>query len=219
MKQHESVIKAILFISALGAGVYGFVVLDIAHSFLVKSPTSTFRFRIGILLFCAIISMLYVVRIGQRNLRELPGVKIFVVVMVYVFLTCIFPFRNYSNLVEYWKGVHWLFNVNLIIITSYVFGIALLFDIADKEVDPKSQKTIPQIIGVKASVALSVLLLLPQVLVFLGAHPKAHEFNLFILAAHMLFFIGFVQFAKNRMYINFWGEAMLGLVGLIYWII
>ncbi len=216
MKENQNLSIAILVMAGIGSLITGFYLFRLETIFNTNLNENTFLFRGIILAFSFLISVLYVVRIRKRNLRELPFIKIFLVVGVYVFLCCVLPFSSFKDVRWTSSDGHFLFEIGLFVNALFVFGIALLFDTSDIEVDPLDQRTIPQVIGVSRSIYLSAGLIAPQALMMFFVH-RDNTFNLSILVIFMLFYIGFWKYKKTPMYINFWGEAMLAFVGLFNW--
>ena len=110
------------------------------------------------------ISFIYSIRIiGKKNakggLRDIPGIKIFMVAISWVFLCGFLPI---------W--INGLSNISAIGVLTlsaekflFVFAITIPFDIRDLQLDDLSQRTIPQVIGIEKSITLA------NVLLFLGA--------------------------------------------------
>lgn len=212
MKKHLGLIKIFILIAFFGSMFYGYGV--VFHKSWKPFWESSLALRGIILLFCALISAFYVVRLGARNLREIPFLKIFFVVIVYFLICCVLPITDLKA-VEYllirtnYQVVCYLFALFL-----YVFAIALLFDVSDINVDPPSQKTIPQTIGAKWSEYLSIALMLPFLFVLMAFY-RPFWMKILVVIIHLLFIVGFVSYRKKALFINFFGEAMLGIVGLI----
>jgi hypothetical protein len=110
-----------------------------------------------VLLFSGIITVFYVVKIpglNGKNLRDIPGIKIYTIALVWGLTSVIIP-----NLIDN------LFDLTLTValfISNFIFILAITipFDIRDINLDDSSKKTIPQLIGVKKSTYLSIILLL-----------------------------------------------------------
>lgn len=215
MKENPFSTRVLVLIASVGASVFGFQLMDLNHAFQKNWLEDTFVFRGILLAICGIISILYVVRIGKRNWRELPLLKIFLVVTVYYVLCYVLPYESFASFASQWKEVGTPFQLQSLFIFLFIFGVALLFDVVDIEVDPPNQKTIPQVIGKKNSIYLSAGLMMPQILYFLFTLPY-HPFHFIGLMLFVLFFIGFWKYHKFPMYINFWGEALLALLGIYY---
>ena len=108
--------------------------------------------NVSLLGISGVISLFYVFKIRGRNLREVPFLKIHLISFSWVAILIVFPLINeneYSNFLPLCIA-HYL----------YVLAVTIPFDIRDLKFDMPHQKTIPQMIGVAASKALSVWLLL-----------------------------------------------------------
>lgn len=98
------------------------------------------------------ISVLYVWRVNGRSLREIPYLKIHLIAFAWTFLLILFPLLNEGikgNVLAI-GGAHY----------AYFLAIAIPFDIRDLKYDLPAQKTVPQVIGVRAAKVLSSTLLL-----------------------------------------------------------
>jgi len=117
----------------------------------------------GLFMISGIISFFYVWKIPfikGYNLRDVPGVKIYLIAVVWV-LVCVLMPTILSELIEV------SFNTFLVALASFAFivSITIPFDIRDIDLDEKSKKTIPQLIGVKSAVYLSIgLIIFSQIL-------------------------------------------------------
>jgi len=88
-----------------------------------------------------------------KKLRDIAGVKIFVIALTCVYAYISFPLLNESIDL----------NINIqfsTVLLLYFIAITLPFDIRDQHVDKPSQYTIPQLFGQKTSKLIGVLLLL-----------------------------------------------------------
>lgn len=88
----------------------------------------------------------------QVALREIPYLKIHMIVLVWVWATVVAP----------WFSVFTEINENLILLcverAAFIFALTIPFDIRDLQYDFSFQKTIPQIFGVPATIAISITL-------------------------------------------------------------
>lgn len=114
----------------IGIGIPGFVLLFISAS----------------------ISVFYVIRVRRKSLREVQYLKIHLISAIWCLLLITFPFVN--------EGITDNLTTLLLLHYCYILAVAIPFDIRDLKYDPKSQKTIPQIIGVRGSKILGVVLLI-----------------------------------------------------------
>ena len=129
-----------------------------------------------ILSISGIIGVLYSFKIKTSSvaIRDIPFLKIGLVVGVWTFVCCIFPWFN--------SPIKGNFSLVLLHHVFYLFAIALAFDIRDIDIDSSKRKTIPQVIGVKPAKALVITSL---VFFFIGSTviPLIPNYkDLFILA-------------------------------------
>jgi hypothetical protein len=99
-----------------------------------------------------LISTLYVLKIKGMNMRQIPHLKIHLIAISWVAVVIVFPAVNESKeeaLV--WPAVaHYI----------YVLAVTIPFDIRDLKHDIPEQRTIPQVVGVRGSKFISIVLLL-----------------------------------------------------------
>jgi 4-hydroxybenzoate polyprenyltransferase len=105
---------------------------------------------LGLISFLTLISILYVIPIFGKNLRSLPFTKAPVVALVWTVTIVIIP--EIGNLER-------LFNIHFIAFFFYFLALTIPFDIRDLKYDEAEQKTIPQMIGIRASKIVSVIFL------------------------------------------------------------
>ena len=123
-----------------------------------------------------IIGVLYSLKIKSSSvaIRDIPFLKIGLVVGVWTFVCCIFPWFN--------SPIKRNFSPAILLHVFYLFAIALAFDIRDIKIDSSKRKTIPQVIGVKSAKAVVITSL---VFFFIGSTVipliPSHK-DLFILA-------------------------------------
>lgn len=108
-------------------------------------------------IFSALITTFYVVKIpglNGKNLRDIPGIKIYTIAIVWSISTVIIP-ELVDNLLSLTKMV-------LLAASNFLFiiSITIPFDIRDINLDDPSKKTIPQLIGVKKANTISIILLI-----------------------------------------------------------
>jgi hypothetical protein len=128
------------------------------------------------LVLSGIIGVLYSFKIKTSSvaIRDIPFLKIGLVVGIWTFVCCIFPWFN--------SPINGNFSSALLLHFFYVFAIALAFDIRDINTDSSKRKTIPQVIGIKPAKAVVIISL---VFFFIGSTviPLIPNYkDLFILA-------------------------------------
>jgi len=101
-----------------------------------------------------LLTIFYAVSFGDKTLRNIAGVKIYVVGITWAIVTVLLP------VIE--DGLILSADVWIIFLQRFLFVVALVlpFDIRDLEMDAKHLKTIPQKIGVKYTKLYGLLLLL-----------------------------------------------------------
>lgn len=105
-----------------------------------------------LLIFASVSSVLYVIRIGNKNAREVPYLKIHLIAFTWVFVLVLFPILN-ENIEAH---VLWMFVAHYF----YVVAVTIPFDIRDLKYDNPSHKTIPQVIGVFFAKMNGIILLM-----------------------------------------------------------
>ena len=97
-------------------------------------------------------SVFYVIRIGNRNAREVPYLKIHLIAFTWVFVIVLFPLLNENSD----ANALWIFIAHYF----YVVGVTIPFDIRDLKYGDPSHKTIPQVLGVFFAKLNGIVLLL-----------------------------------------------------------
>ncbi len=146
----------------------------------------------------------------QQNLRQISGLKVYIIAAVWAFTTVVLPaLNNYQELTS---------KVWITVLQNFVFVLALMipFEIRDLKFDSIKLATIPQHIGVKKTKILGVLLLL----IFLGLNVFKEEiitiylYKEIIMTFILMLFILFSTKYRNTYYTSFWVEALP-----IFWLI
>jgi hypothetical protein len=109
-----------------------------------------------VLVLIGMLSFFYVWKLPflKRNLRSLPGLKIFVLSFTWVLACQILPFLLFSS-----KPVSVVSNIFFVSSFLFVFSISIPFDIRDIKVDCKDMNTIPQLLGIKNAKWLGIVML------------------------------------------------------------
>lgn len=118
-----------------------------------------------LIVFSFLISILYVVKINNRNLRDLPMLKMHWIALIWVIAIGILPLIINGDInIKSWiySAIHYLLFI----------ALCIPFDIRDLKFDDKNLKTIPQLIGVNKSKMLSLSLLLLFLAVSIFLQPK-----------------------------------------------
>lgn len=186
--------KAIIFISAISfvATVYYFFLLERITQFIA--------------LVCLLLTVIYTLpfKPNRSNLRNLAGIKIYIVALAWVFVTVLLPVVN--NVYEFDVIILWKSLQRFVL----VFVLMLLFEINDMKDDADYLQTIPQKIGVSKTKWLAYLLLfLFFVLEILQRNFSTESLLTTINVVFILFlFTWFSTEKRNKYYTNFWVEAV-----------
>jgi len=140
----------------------------------------------------------------QRNLRQISGLKIYVIAMVWTLTTVLFPLVNY--------GVEINAEVLLAVLQRAIYVVVLMlpFEIRDLKYDSLKLATVPQKIGITNTKIFGSILLLVFILIDLF---KAHldMENIIIHGTLALVTFPFLIFAKknqSKYYSAFWVESL-----------
>lgn len=168
------------------------------------------RFNVLLILFiCALISAFYVIRIGKKNLREIPFIKIHLIAFSWTLLLIVFPIINEGH------NNH-IFEIGLAHYT-YVLAVTIPFDIRDLKYDSKDQSTIPQIMGVKASKGLAIALLLVSGFLLMSLFPKLmHNMIFYAAIGTQIVLVLLMKESRSDLYCAGWIDGSIALLGVAY---
>jgi len=205
MMSNRILVKFILAAAFIGAIIYGLP--------LILATT----FNLATISFCALISIFYVVKIGKKNLREVPSLKLFLITIVYFVIVFVLPFQSVARL-NLSLQPFLQFGIFFICQYLYILGVTVLFDIPDIDYDNISLKNVAQIFGKRRTIFISIVLVLPLFAFLLAAgHDKIYI--LFFLVIHIPFYYFLVKGEDKHFYLSFFGEGILGLLGVYYYLI
>lgn len=238
--EYGFVLEPTLFIFILLGGVvsYNFVKyagISNQHNLIITSHISLIRFftvicfigliyfgwflPIDVLLTAAgfgSLTLLYAVPVFMsRNLRSLPGLKIFIIAAVWMGITVFLPLE-YHNIRFSGRVLYQSLEVFL-----FVIALTLPFEIRDLKYDELELKTIPQRFGVRKTKWFGSALLL--ISAFLAIQQNyINELQLYSSLLIYLITLAFLWFSKaeqGRYYASFWVESIpilwLGIYVLI----
>lgn len=163
-----------------------------------------------------LLSLLYAVPLwpGTQNLRSLGGLKIYLVALVWTGVTVALP------LIAAQRAVHW--QVWVLALQRFVLVLVLLlpFEIRDLPKDDRRLRTLPQVLGVKNTQRLGVVLaLVVFALTFLKQEFTPLEVVLrAVLSGLLVAVVLFQNKSQSPYFVSFWVEGIpigwLGLLGL-----
>lgn len=170
----------------------------------------------GVTLCFGLLTVFYAVPLlKNKNLRNLSGLKIFVVAVVWSGLTVWVPLVSVNSEIDL---TQWITFVQRIL---FVVVLILPFEIRDLPYDKKELKTLPQKIGVNNTKWLGCVLLLVLLFLEFFKQPAAVA-HLLSLLPTLLLTSGLLLFAtskRSRYYASFWVEGIPIFWYLVYLIV
>lgn len=167
---------------------------------------------ITLISFLAIATFLYAIPLipkryffdEQQNLREVSGAKIYIIALVWSFVTVLLPIVN--------LGIEFSVDVGMTLFQRFCYVLVLMlpFEIRDLNYDSVKLATIPQKIGIKKTKIIGVLLLMVfMMLEFFKDEidDKSVISTLTIMFVTLLFLV-FSTKKQSKYYSAFWVEAM-----------
>jgi hypothetical protein len=195
LQQHKVLLSALTLLSAAACG---YIVMQAPQSIQIRY----FAFALFSFGYCLP---------TKRNigLRWIPSFKIILISTTWTILVTLgFPSPLTSNLTAF--AAIWLF----------VFGLTIPFDIRDIKTDPVTLKTIPQLIGVKASIILSqCCIALSMALITYTHYSPITAISNFVFAVTSTLLIRKVKFNDSDSYINFCIEGLPIIWLITTWLI
>ncbi|NDV43738.1 hypothetical protein [Flagellimonas sediminis] len=162
-----------------------------------------------------LLSALYAVPLLPRakNLRNLAGLKIYIVAFVWAGFTVLFPALDAH------MPLHWDFWIAFAQRFLLVLILILPFEIRDLQWDDKSLRTLPQVLGVKntknVGTAMTMVFFL---LTFLkdNIHPMEIGLRLALVFVLVLVLMSDKRM-RSRYFVSFWVEAIPIFWFLLFW--
>ena len=141
---------------------------------------------------------------AQQNLRDISGLKVYIIALVWSGVTVILPLVN--NQVGFSEDVI----VSVLQIFIFVITLMLPFEIIDLRYDSLKLATIPQKIGVKRTKLLGIVLLLIFYLseFFKDTIQTNYLITQLIVCLVLAVFILFANQNRTKYYTSFWLEAL-----------
>jgi len=176
------------------------------YAYLLKTNTLLILSVFGLITFLYAIPLLPMkyFRDNQKNLREISGLKIYVIAFVWAFTTVLLPLID--NTIN--------FNTDVVITSAqrFVFVIVLMlpFEIRDLNYDSLKLATIPQRIGIKKTKIIGVLLLMVFMMLefFKDELTSNAVIATLIIVFITLLFLIFSNKNQSKYYSAFWVESL-----------
>ena len=171
-------------------------------------------FKLKVLLLIAIfalLTLLYALPLlknlhqkGHLSLRFIPGIKIFIIALVWSGVCVFIPILQNEQLLN---DHVWLTFVEFFTI---VVVLMIPFEIRDLKYDDKRLKTLPQVLGIKKTKQIGLLLCFFVFTIELFMHYK--DINALIVSAVFVLtlacFMWYSSVNRSNLYCSFWVEAI-----------
>ncbi|MBT8316557.1 MAG: hypothetical protein HKP59_02920 [Lutibacter sp.] len=174
---------------------------------LVKSSFNLQSFKI--LFPFAFMTLFYVVPLFKTkkmevSFRNFPFVKIISIAISWAGITVLFP--------VYEIGIKFTSTVYIEFFQRFLFLVAILipFDIRDVMIDPKSLKTLPQLLGVDKSKLVGYIMLVGLIFLEFFKTENSIYFTYILIVVSLItaLFLMFSSTKRTRYYTSFWVEAI-----------
>lgn len=173
--------------------------------FLLETPTVFLLIPIGI------VALFYVGKFLLKNVggfRDIPFLKVYFVSISWVSVSVILPLLNsHEDLTE----TVWMTGGSVFLL---VFSIAIIFDLRDANLDEKTKRTLPQLVGKKWTILIAIIALF-----FSMIFPVLIDISNWIIALPVIV-LGTILIVnaseeKSDFYFSFYLDGILILPGLI----
>ena len=140
----------------------------------------------------------------RLNLRDVPGIKLFLIAFSWAGVTVFFPIVQ--NEVEISKSIILLFFERFL----FIIAITIPFDIRDIDYDNPKLFTLPQVLGIKKSKIVAIISLSLFFLMELYSSFNSENSILVISVVAIIssVLVGFSSKAQSNYYSSFWIEGI-----------
>ena len=189
----------LLLLVAVSTVLLGYITFF--YSFKLKSVVILFPFAFMTLFYVVPLFKTTKVEISFRNF---PFIKIVSIAISWAGITIFFPL--------YEAGIVFTSNVYIEFFQRFLFLVVIIipFDIRDMHIDPKTLKTLPQILGVNYAKIVGYTLLLIHILCenFKENRDNSSMYVLIIISIVTAIFLQFSTPKRTRYFTSFWVEAI-----------
>ncbi|MCL6295080.1 hypothetical protein [Jejuia spongiicola] len=195
--------KIIFFLSISSGIISGYLFFKLLNK---VTPIVVLLFILAIM-----ISLFYVIKIKGRSLRELPYVKIHSIALTWTLVIVSFPILN--------ENIYDLDILLIFIPANYIYfvAVAIPFDIRDLKHDSLTQRTIPQVVGIRNSKLISILLLISTALGIGIVFPNILNTLTFVIAlSTQITLIVLTTVNRQEIYYSLLIDGAIALLGISY---
>lgn len=169
---------------------------------------------VWLLVFFSFISVFYALKnkLIKLPLREVPYIKIHLIAFSWLGVCCIWPIYNQTGSINFFDNWKVFLSIYL-----YFIAITIPFDIRDLPYDSISQKTFPQLLGVKNSKILAILMLLIFPLLTLEL-LNSLRITLFVwvMICYCVTLLLFSSTDKKELFFSGWVDLSIGLLAIFF---
>lgn len=197
VRTHSKMLFILTVFSALAACIFLIQIIQLKYDALL------------LLIFASASSIFYVIRIGSKNAREVPYLKIHLIAFTWVFVLILFPLLNENRE----ANVGWMFATHYF----YIVAVAIPFDIRDLKYDDPSHKTIPQVLGVFFAKINGIMLLILFSGIMMWQEPALISNWIFYLAVGIqILLVAFMNEKRSDFYCAGLIDGAIALLGISY---
>ncbi|MDZ7614529.1 MAG: hypothetical protein U5K51_13115 [Flavobacteriaceae bacterium] len=143
---------------------------------------------------------------GRKSLqlRNIPGMKIFLIAVVWSSVTVLVPLAEIQSDMQ---GDQWISFAQRFL---FIFALAIPFDIRDMNLDQRTLQTIPQRLGIRNSKILGIVLLVFFFILdfFKDGQIIFATLPLFLTTLISMIFLLYSNGQKGKYYTTFWVESI-----------
>lgn len=153
----------------------------------------------------ALLTFLYAIPLlKNKNLRNVTGLKITIVAVVWAGVTVLIPLINKSVMLDmdFW--------ITLIQRFLFVFALTLPFEIRDLQFDDLTLETLPQRVGVKKTKIIGTLMLLFMMLIelFKDSINLNYLISMVVVIVVLILFLWNSEKKQSNYFSSFWVESI-----------
>ncbi len=149
----------------------------------------------------------------KGGLRKVPYLKVFLIAIIWVYTSAVIPLLK-SDLIYEFSQVQFLLSMVL-----FLLGITIPFDVRDIYYDAPSIKTMPQVLGVKWSILLSVFsIAISGYLTYSYIHSSGYSTTFLWVLLWLpisLFLVGFSTEKRPKLYFTILLDGLLIIQGVL----
>ena len=167
-----------------------------------------------------------------KRLRDLPGIKVMLVALVWGIVTVIWPYTIIPYQVDCLVGVEDIIAflskpetaiIWLIIVIVYIYAITIPFDIRDYLIDGAKVRSLPVVLGIRRARIIAMLLLVPVVGISIAGmvilqHRRMEFLMIAIVCLPTAIVIGMATPKRHEYYYSLLTDGLLLVLWFAVWL-